>query len=61
MCSYLCAVLIPPISVCLRRGCGCDVLINIALTVLGCIPGMLHACYIVGKTDQARSVASEIV
>ncbi|KAJ9072401.1 plasma membrane proteolipid Pmp3 [Entomophthora muscae] len=43
------AILLPPLGVLLERGCGCDLLINIGLTLLGYIPGIIHACYIIVK------------
>jgi len=43
------AVFIPPIGVFLERGCGADLLINILLTILGYIPGIIHAIYIILK------------
>ncbi|KAH9857018.1 UPF0057-domain-containing protein [Lenzites betulinus] len=39
----------PPLGVFLERGCGADLLINILLTVLGYIPGIIHALYIILK------------
>lgn len=41
------AVLLPPFAVLWERGCSADFLINILLTILGYIPGMIHAVYIV--------------
>ncbi|KAI0216117.1 plasma membrane proteolipid Pmp3, partial [Massospora cicadina] len=32
------AILLPPLGVLFERGCGCDLLINIGLTMLGYIP-----------------------
>ncbi|GAO47217.1 hypothetical protein G7K_1427-t1 [Saitoella complicata NRRL Y-17804] len=49
---FLCllAVLIPPIPVGIKAGfCTADLLINICLCVLGVIPGLVHAWYIIGK------------
>nr|XP_031862953.1 plasma membrane proteolipid 3 [Kwoniella shandongensis]KAA5530025.1 plasma membrane proteolipid 3 [Kwoniella shandongensis] len=43
------AVILPPLGVFLERGCGADLLINILLTVLGYIPGIIHALYIILK------------
>ncbi|KAE9966439.1 plasma membrane proteolipid Pmp3 [Oleoguttula mirabilis] len=43
------AIFIPPIGVFLERGCGADLLINILLTILGYIPGIIHALYIILK------------
>ena len=39
------AVILPPVGVFLERGCGADFLINILLTILGYIPGIIHALY----------------
>ncbi|KAL2267167.1 hypothetical protein VTJ83DRAFT_4444 [Remersonia thermophila] len=55
MCSTDCflallAVLFPPLPVWVKRGiCSVDSFINILLLILGYIPGLLHAWYIVAK------------
>ena len=41
------AIILPPVAVFIRRGCGADILINILLCLLGHIPGVIHALYIV--------------
>ena len=44
----LIAILFPPIAVWIKRGlCSADSLINILLCVLGYVPGLLHAWYII--------------
>ncbi|KAK4044191.1 hypothetical protein C8A01DRAFT_31798 [Parachaetomium inaequale] len=46
----LLAVLFPPLPVWVKRGlCSADSIINILLLVLGFIPGLLHAWYIIAK------------
>lgn len=46
----LLAIIFPPIAVWVKRGlCSADSLINILLCVLGFIPGLLHAWYIIAK------------
>ncbi|KAK9762939.1 hypothetical protein K7432_010825 [Basidiobolus ranarum] len=40
---------LPPFSVLIKRGCGVDFLINIGLSLLGHIPGVLHCWYTVYK------------
>lgn len=46
------AILFPPIGVLIYDGCGCDLLINICLTLLGFLPGIIHAMYIIfGRKD----------
>ncbi|KAI0709377.1 hypothetical protein C8Q76DRAFT_626471 [Earliella scabrosa] len=47
VCSF--AILLPPLGVFLERGCNADFLINILLTILGYIPGIIHALYIILK------------
>lgn len=36
------------LGVFLKRGCNADLLINILLTILGWIPGVLHAWWVIG-------------
>ncbi|MCJ1261065.1 hypothetical protein MMC22_000929 [Lobaria immixta] len=44
----LIAILFPPIAVWIKRGlCTADSLINLGLCMLGYIPGLLHAWYII--------------
>lgn len=40
-CKVLFAIILPPIAVLLEKGCGCELCLNIVLTLLGWIPGML--------------------
>lgn len=42
----LITLFVPPIGVYAVAGCGADLLINIALTILGYIPGHIHAFYL---------------
>ncbi|RHZ82366.1 hypothetical protein Glove_109g91 [Diversispora epigaea] len=41
ICKIIFAVILPPLGVFLERGCGVDLCINIALTILGYIPVIL--------------------
>lgn len=41
------AILIPPLAVGLKRGIGGALLLNIILTLLFWLPGLLHAVYVV--------------
>ncbi|KAH7031238.1 uncharacterized protein B0I36DRAFT_349341 [Microdochium trichocladiopsis] len=44
------AILFPPLPVWIKRGiCSADSLINILLSSLGWLPGLLHAWYIIAK------------
>jgi len=49
ICKILLAILLPPLGVFFERGCNADLLINIVLTFLGYIPGIIHALYIILK------------
>jgi uncharacterized membrane protein YqaE (UPF0057 family) len=49
ICKIILAIILPPLGVFAERGCECDLLINIALTLLGYIPGIIHALYIIFK------------
>lgn len=40
------AFILPPLGVFLETGCNADFLINILLTILGWIPGIIHAMYV---------------
>ncbi|KAG4092320.1 putative cation transport-related protein [Neocallimastix lanati (nom. inval.)] len=43
------AIILPPLGVFLERGIGKDFIINVLLTILGFVPGILHALYIICK------------
>lgn len=45
----ICAILLPPLGVFLQVGIGPDFWINILLTLLGYIPGIIHAVWIIAK------------
>lgn len=45
----LLAILLPPLGVFLQVGLGLHFWINILLTLLGYIPGIIHAIYIIIK------------
>jgi len=49
ICKIFFAVFLPPLGVFLEKGCGGDLCINILLTILGYIPGIIHALYIILK------------
>ncbi|KFA45948.1 hypothetical protein S40293_07299 [Stachybotrys chartarum IBT 40293] len=49
ICKIILAVILPPVGVFLERGCGADFFINILLTILGYLPGIIHALYIILK------------
>ena len=43
------SVLLPPIGVFLQVGIGAQFWLNILLTLLGYIPGVVHAVYIIAR------------
>ncbi|TFK76540.1 plasma membrane proteolipid 3 [Pluteus cervinus] len=47
ICKIIAAVLLPPLGVFLEVGCSGQFFLNIVLTILGYIPGIVHALYII--------------
>ncbi len=45
----ICAIVLPPVGVFLQVGFTKQFFLNILLTVLGYIPGIIHAVYIILK------------
>ncbi len=43
------AILLPPLAVFLKKGFGSDLIINIILTLLFFVPGLIHALWVVLK------------
>ncbi|KUI55632.1 Plasma membrane proteolipid 3 [Cytospora mali] len=50
--DYIVAIFLPPLAVFFKRGCGADFIINIGLTILGWLPGLLHAWWIISKYEK---------
>jgi len=48
------AILLPPIAVVIRRGCGAQLVLNIVLCLFGHIPGAIHALYLVLHERERR-------
>ncbi|MCL4222645.1 MAG: YqaE/Pmp3 family membrane protein [Phycisphaerales bacterium] len=44
------AILLPPVAVGLKRGIGLSLVINIILTLIFYLPGLIHALWVVLKT-----------
>jgi uncharacterized membrane protein YqaE (UPF0057 family) len=49
------AILLPPLGVFLQVGLGKQFWINILLTILGYIPGIIHAVYIIALRGPGRA------
>ncbi|CAF1938023.1 hypothetical protein BRARA_E03332 [Brassica rapa] len=47
--DILLAILLPPLGVFLRYGCGVEFWICLVLTLLGYLPGILYALYVLTK------------
>ena len=47
--KIICAIILPPLGVFLQVGLGKHFWINILLTLLGYIPGIVHAIWVVAK------------
>lgn len=45
------AILLPPLGVFLQVGLGQQFWINILLTLLGYIPGIVHAVWVIARVD----------
>lgn len=43
------SVLLPPLGVLFSRGFGTQFLINIVLTILGYVPGIVHAVWLIAR------------
>ncbi len=44
--TLLASIFLPPVGVALKHGVGGTLLLNIVLTLLGIIPGIIHALYV---------------
>jgi len=51
-CRIIASVIIPPLGVFLRVGLGFHFWLNIGLTLLGYIPGLVHAIWIIAKKSK---------
>ncbi|KAB1200335.1 Hydrophobic protein RCI2A [Morella rubra] len=47
--EVLLAILLPPVGVFLRYGCGVEFWIDLLLTILGYIPGIIYAVYVITR------------
>uniref|UniRef100_A0A6B2LUM1 YqaE/Pmp3 family membrane protein n=1 Tax=Arcella intermedia TaxID=1963864 RepID=A0A6B2LUM1_9EUKA len=49
MLYFFIALIFSPLAVLLKKGCGCDLLINIVLFICGILPGIFHAWWLILK------------
>ncbi len=47
--QILLALFLPPVAVLLKRGLSGAFFINLLLTILGMLPGIIHAFYVLSK------------
>ncbi|KAK0411485.1 hypothetical protein QR680_005675 [Steinernema hermaphroditum] len=47
ICKLILAFILPPVGVFLEKGCDLQLLINVLLTLLGYIPGIIHAIWVI--------------
>ena len=50
--ELLLAVFLPPVAVLLRAGVGLQLVLSIILTIIGWIPGVIHALWIVSSRSK---------
>lgn len=53
-------LLLPPVGVFLTVGVGPTLLINILLTVLGWLPGSIHALWVIVKHEENKNRREEL-
>ncbi|KAL7411962.1 hypothetical protein BDY24DRAFT_394082 [Mrakia frigida] len=49
---YFIAIILPPLPVFLKVGVLADFWINICLSILGWIPGVIHAWWVISKSER---------
>ncbi|SDL96155.1 Uncharacterized membrane protein YqaE, homolog of Blt101, UPF0057 family [Catalinimonas alkaloidigena] len=49
------AIFLPPVAVALRFGLGGKFWLNVLLTIIGIIPGVIHAFYVLSKPATAHA------
>jgi len=49
--AIILAIVLPPVGVAIKEGIGFQLLLNIVLTFMGYIPGIIHALYIILRNE----------
>ncbi|MBE9052986.1 YqaE/Pmp3 family membrane protein [Nostocales cyanobacterium LEGE 11386] len=57
---FLLGLLLPPLGVFLTVGVGPTLLINILLTLLGWLPGSIHAIWVIAKHEERMNTERRI-
>ncbi|TRD10115.1 YqaE/Pmp3 family membrane protein [Erythrobacter insulae] len=55
--TVIATVLLPPLGVAMKKGLTSDFWINLILTLLFFVPGLIHAVYVNYVSGEARSLA----
>jgi uncharacterized membrane protein YqaE (UPF0057 family) len=50
--EILLAVFLPPVAVLLRAGVGLQLVLSIILTIIGWIPGVIHALWVISSRSK---------
>ncbi len=58
--QILFAILIPPVGVFMAFGVSSTLFINIGLTLLGWIPGIIHAVWAIVKQGQTKEISESV-
>ncbi|KAL2061404.1 hypothetical protein VTL71DRAFT_7677 [Oculimacula yallundae] len=61
MCLYFLAIFLPFVSVFLKTGCSCDLLINILLDCLGWIPGVIRKSPVTQKVGTQELIVIQML
>lgn len=51
---YVLGILLPPVGIFLTYGFSTTLLINVLLTLLGWLPGSIHAVWAIAKHEEAK-------
>ncbi|WAL60566.1 YqaE/Pmp3 family membrane protein [Thermocoleostomius sinensis] len=52
---YILGILLPPVGIFLTYGLSSTLVINVLLTLLGWLPGSIHAVWAIAKADEKAS------
>ncbi|KAK5057837.1 hypothetical protein LTR84_011838 [Exophiala bonariae] len=58
---YFLALFLPPLAVFLKTGCDSNFFINILLSILGWLPGVIHAWWVISKFERPAPVVVQRV
>ncbi|QSJ15253.1 YqaE/Pmp3 family membrane protein [Nostoc sp. UHCC 0702] len=57
---YLLGIALPPLGVFLTVGVGPTLVINVLLTLLGWLPGSIHAVWVIAKHDEQLNTTGRV-